>query len=310
MLNVITVTLNPALDETSKVDGFKLNQVNRIKEIRQDPGGHGINVAAYLGGSGLKTGASGFLGQENTMLFRKLFSNLDIQDLFVNVPGATRINLKVIDEENDTTTDISRPGFSVTNGNLWELEDTLFFEKRAEWYVLAGSTPPGIPDDIYAKWVDKAHTFGIRVAILASGKLLVNAVRATPDLIKLNHYELGDVVDKRLHEVGEILEHARKLIKGGINTVAVSMEGRGMVLVRDDGAIHAVPGKVDIVTPVGAGDALMAGLINGSIKGLNLEDTARMGTAYAMSALESVGPYMQGPDKIRQYTDSITTSIL
>jgi len=60
MLDVLTITLNPAIDQTLNIEDFVVNKVNRVNQIQSDPGGKGINVASYLASSDLKVGATGF----------------------------------------------------------------------------------------------------------------------------------------------------------------------------------------------------------------------------------------------------------
>src|SRR6266705_3341955 len=103
-MKIATVTLNPAIDQTVRVDNLRLNSVNRAQEIRVDASGKGVNVAAFLADYGHDTAVTGYLGQANIDIFELFFASKGIDDCFVRIPGSTRINVKVVDEVNQQTT--------------------------------------------------------------------------------------------------------------------------------------------------------------------------------------------------------------
>jgi 1-phosphofructokinase len=305
MLDVLTITLNPAIDQSVRIDDFEIDQVNRISKLQNDPGGKGINVAAYLAASNLKVGASGFLGEDNPSLFKSIFEKLNIKDSFVYISGATRTNVKVIDEKNKTVTDINQAGFTISKDDLEKLENELFSEKKAKWYLFSGSLPKGLGVDIYKRWIEKAHSLGIKVALDASGEALLSALDANPELVKPNQHELSEILNKELNSMDELIFESTNLINKGVKKVCISMGKDGALLLDKENSLHALPGKVNVKTTVGAGDAMISGLIYSDIKNLSLEQSLKISTAYSMSAVETVGPYLPSKDKLQQYQDDI-----
>lgn len=99
MSRVVTVTLNPAIDQTLSVPGFTAGQVNRVAESRSDAGGKGVNVASVLADLGVEVIATGFLGVENQGLFEAFFARKRIDDRFVRIAGSTRVGIKIVDDE-------------------------------------------------------------------------------------------------------------------------------------------------------------------------------------------------------------------
>ena len=111
---VLTVTLNPAVDQTVEVANLVQGDVNRALKMQVDVGGKGINVASCLADFGVSCGVTGLLGSENAALFRTLFERKRIVDHCFYAEGLTRINTKLVDIERGETTDINMPGIHHT----------------------------------------------------------------------------------------------------------------------------------------------------------------------------------------------------
>ena len=151
-MDIITVTLNPAIDQFVTVANFQANKVNRGQSIRLNPGGKGVNVASYLADSGLKVTVTGFLGHNNAEIFEKMFSRKKITDCFIRIPGQTRIGVKIIDPLEQVTTDINLPGLIPKPEELDKLLgmiNHLADQNNNRGFVLSGNLPPGVPTDIY-----------------------------------------------------------------------------------------------------------------------------------------------------------------
>ncbi|MFN7147118.1 MAG: 1-phosphofructokinase family hexose kinase, partial [Myxococcota bacterium] len=150
-MKVVTVTLNPALDLTVRVDGFRAGEVNRGRELRWDAGGKGVNVASFLAEAGVAVTATGLLGDENPGRFEALFRERGIADAFVRVPGETRVGIKLVDEAAQVTTDVNLPGLVPAPAAVAELRARIAaLTADHDVFVLSGSVPPGIAPAIYA----------------------------------------------------------------------------------------------------------------------------------------------------------------
>lgn len=306
MLDVLTITLNPAIDQTVYIDNFEINRVNRVNTIQNDAGGKGINVAAYLASSNLKIGATGFLGATNSQIFEELFKKLNIENKFVYLDGETRTNVKIVDKNNETVTDVNQSGFEPTLDDIKSLEEAIFSKKEANWYVFSGSLPKGLNDDIYKIWIERAHELGIKVALDASGEALIKAVEAKPNLIKPNNFELAQLVDfEGDFKIDDIFKLASKLVDEGIETVCVSMGEDGALIVNEKEAYHATVLQAEVNTTVGAGDALLSGLIFSKINNENLEDSIKIATSYSLSALKTVGPYLSSKKELEKLSNDV-----
>jgi fructose-1-phosphate kinase PfkB-like protein len=111
---VVTVTINPAIDQTITIPNFTAGAVNRVQSSQMDAGGKGINVASFLADFGQPATVTGFLGADNDAIFRRMFERKGINDRCVRIAGQTRIGVKVSDEALHQTTDINFPGETPT----------------------------------------------------------------------------------------------------------------------------------------------------------------------------------------------------
>lgn len=277
---IYTVTLNPALDKTVEVPGMALDTVNRITEMRTDPGGKGINVSKVIAKLGGESCAAGILGGGSGKMLEKLLEGEPFATRFHFVEGQTRTNLKIIDREGHTNTDINEPGLTVTDADLDALLHELLAELRpGDIVILAGSLPKGAPQDTYRTWTAACKKAGARVFLDADGALLAEGLKAAPYLIKPNDDELSRLAGKKLETLEELTAEGRRLLERGIERVVISLGGRGALYLRKGSTIYAEGLRVPVGSTVGAGDSVVAALAYAEAQGLSEEEAVRLSTA-------------------------------
>lgn len=278
---IYTVTLNPALDKTVEIPSLTVDAVNRITSMRTDPGGKGINVSKVIQKLGGASVAAGILGGDTGRAILSALTEMGLTTLFHFVEGETRTNMKIIDPDNHTNTDINEPGVTVSEEILEKLlEELLAKVTKEDIVVISGSMPKGSPKDTYYTWTKAFREKGAKVILDADGDLLKAGLKASPYLIKPNNHELGALTGRALETPEEIAETAAELMKEyGIGKVVVSMGGDGAVYVTKDKTIYAVGLKVPVGSTVGAGDSVVAALAVSEEEGKTLEETVRLSTA-------------------------------
>lgn len=295
MKRVVTLTLNPALDMTVRADGWQPNTVNSGQEMHLNAGGKGVNVASFLADWGVTVTVTGLLGNENAASFETLFRTKHIGDAFIRVPGSTRVGVKIVDHARQETTDINLPGLKATPELLQTLETKLdALSADHDVFVLAGSLPPGIESDYYAKLVGKLRQAGKFVALDTSGAALNAALQADtlPNLVKPNKHELSAALGRELTTEADLLDAARALLKRGMELVAISQGEDGALLVTANETVKARPPRVQVVSTVGAGDAMVAGLIASHLEHLPLQDAARRATSFSVGNITRLGAHL------------------
>ena len=303
---VVTVTINPAIDQTVAIPNFTAGTVNRVQSSQLDAGGKGVNVASFLSDFGQPATVTGFLGADNDDIFRRFFARKGIEDRCVRIAGQTRIGVKVIDEAQRQTTDINFPGQTPSLADIEHLFDILQeLATVTEWFVLSGSIPAGVSTGIYREMV-KTLT-GKKVILDTSGEGFRQAVTAAPSLIKPNVDELREFAGEQLDTPAAILQQARTLIERySIASIVVSMGKEGAIFVEGKEALWAVPPSVQVKSTVGAGDAMVAGIVAGKIRGLSLAECARLATAFSMNALTHVGSGLPSVEAVQSAREQVT----
>jgi 1-phosphofructokinase family hexose kinase len=170
---------------------------------------------------------------------------------------------------------------------LLKIVDELCAECR--WFVIAGSIPIGLPADIYKEIIAFTKQKGGQVALDASGEGFKEALTAVPAMIKPNIDELQEFCGHSLNTQAEVIGAARHLIDQGLQTVVVSMGAKGALFVDKTGVIRAIPPKVQVKSTVGAGDAMLSGMVAGKIENRSLKECARLATAFSIVAVTHIG---------------------
>jgi 1-phosphofructokinase len=305
-MRIATVTLNPAIDQTVGVDGFQMNTVNRGQTMQFDAGGKGVNVASFLADYGHATAVTGFLGQENADIFEQLFARKRIDDQFVRIPGRTRIGVKIVDEANQQTTDINMPGLLPTSEAMNKLLETIEgLAASYDWFALSGNLPPGVPATIYATIITQLKRHGKQVVLDTSGEALREGARAGPTIVKPNVDELQQLTGQSLSDEAAVEQAARQLL-GDIRLVVISMGERGALFVDAATTLIAIPPPVLVKSTVGAGDAMVAGLIAGQVQGLSLPDCARLATAFSLGTITRLGSELPATETLQMYSDQVS----
>ncbi len=278
---IYTVTLNPALDKTVEILSFTVDSVNRITQMRTDPGGKGINVSKVIGKLGSKSIATGILGGATGRAIQSALENMGLESSFHFAEGETRTNLKVADPACHTNTDINEPGLTVSEDLLNNLLNELLAKLGGEdIVVLSGSLPKGAPKNTYYTWVKACRETKAKVILDADGELLKAGLEAGPYLIKPNNHELSGLLGEKLETPKELERAARSLMdQYGIAKIVVSMGGEGALYVTGDATVYAEGLKVPVGSTVGAGDSVVAALAVAEEAGMSLEEAVRLSTA-------------------------------
>ena len=289
---IVTLTPNPSLDRTIAIDDLRRGEVLRATSSRLDPGGKGVNVSRVLAAHGIPTLAVIPAGGSEGAQLADLLAPSGVPVVSVPLSSRTRSNVALV-EPDGTTTKVNEPGPELIGTETAAmLERLVSFARSADWVVLSGSLPRGVPDDFYAQIITRVHDIGHRVAVDTSGAALRAAIAAAPDLIKPNADELAELTGVELRTWADVVEQADKLCTEGVGTVLVSLGAHGALLVDSTGVTRAYSPPVEVRSTVGAGDSTLAGFLAAGADG---PEALRTAVAFGTAAVTLPGSAMPGP---------------
>jgi 1-phosphofructokinase family hexose kinase len=277
---IYTLTLNPAVDRELTVPMMEFDSVLRATGARVDFGGKGFNVSRLLKGLGTTSTAVGFLGGRAGELLQDGLQSLGIGTDFVWVPEETRTNVSIVTEAHDHYIKVNEKGPLVSETKQKELLDKIdSLAKPGDWWVLAGSLPPGLPDDFYAQIVNLLNQHKANAILDTSGESLRLGCAAKPYLLKPNAEEAHAMTGLPMDTPAESAVAATKICELGAQNVVISMGKAGALLqtVEETWLTHSP--KIKEQNPIGAGDSMVGGLVWALTQGIALKEALGWGVA-------------------------------
>jgi 1-phosphofructokinase len=304
--SVITVTLNPALDMTMRFQDPRLGELNRAQSVSLEPSGKGVNVSRALQAQGVIPKTIVPLGGAFGSMIQAALEAAHLPLLIAPIAGKTRCNVKVLDSDSGTSTELNAPGPEITPHELEALKVILRAEVGAnDLVVFAGSLPGGVPVSVYADLISEVHAVGARAILDADRDALRQALPARPYLVKPNRLEAETLLGTTVDTNESALRAARDIQAMGAEHVVLSLGADGAIFLSPTEAYRVVPPHVRARGTVGSGDALLAGAVAALVRGLSWAQTARYATAVATARTASESIEFPDQSQIEPYLERV-----
>ena len=288
-MDVVTITLNPAIDKNYTVDKLTPEHKLRCANPLVDPGGGGINVSKGLKALGSESLAIFFAGGRNGSYLQELLKAEDINIHPINIEGETRESIVIVDKSTSKEFRIVVDGPEISVAALNEVIDQLKTLKPS-YVVASGSIPKGLAEDVFAKLAQAVNEMNSRFVLDTSGKALQCAAKQGVFLLKPNLKELSNLVGVESLELEDVDDAALELIhKDKCQVVVVSLGSSGAMLVTREGHQYIPAPTVERKSTVGAGDSMVAGMVWALLQGKSYLDMARIGVACGTAATMGAG---------------------
>jgi 6-phosphofructokinase 2 len=291
MKSIITFTTNPAIDKSSSIENVVAERKLYCKTPHFEPGGGGINVARAIkklgGESKLVYTAGGYTGER----LNALLQEEGITRQMIPIEGITRESLTILEESTGQQFRFGMPGAEMKK-HEWKqcMYELSAIEPPPDYLVLSGSLAPGLSSDFYAQIAAIVKKKGTKVIVDASGDALKQALQEGVFLIKPNVSEFRELVGLEITGEQQIRAEAEKIIKSGqCQVIVISLGASGAILVSEDFIEHIHPPTVPIVSKVGAGDSMVAGIVLSLAQDKKLYDALLFGIASGTAAVMTPG---------------------
>ena len=277
---IYTLTLNPAIDRELTVEKVEFDAVLSALKAQVDIGGKGFNVSRLLKSMGMPSTALGFIGGRTGERLRHGLEALDIATDFVSISGETRTNISIVTDKHDHYIKVNEKGPMVDEPKQRELLDKVAsLAGPGDWWVLAGSLPPGVPDSFYAEIINALNERKAISILDTTGESLRLGCDAKPYLVKPNAEETFKLTGLPVETTEQIVRAAKALLKMGTQNVVISMGKNGAFLQTTDESWLIHSPKIQEKNPIGAGDSMVGGLVWGLSQGYSLKDALGWGAA-------------------------------
>lgn len=276
---ITTVTLNPMLDKTVRVESLRRGSIHRATAMAMVAGGKGINVSRQLKSLGEEALATGFLGGATGNMVRELMDHEGIRHDFVETGILTREGVTYL-ESGGKATAVFEPSLKPPVESVHELSRKIdAYARESSWIVCSGSSPGGEADDVFYEAILSAHRAGCRSALDSYGVALTLGLKGLPTLVKLNKTEFEQSFWIELKTEADIRREVTKLVSTGVEFCMITDGSRPVYAASKRGEWKVTVPAVLPVNAVGSGDAMMAGILHGFERGWEFERCIKFGAA-------------------------------
>ena len=308
---ILTVTPNPALDYSLRVEAFELGRRARYDEAVIDPSGKGVNVARMVRRLGEPVLALGFAAGLTGELLAEGLDAEGVPHDFVRVGGRTRINVTLRTGADGLATHFHGPGAAVGEADVERLRAKVEERLRgARLLVLSGSLPPGMPPQAAAALLRAARTAGVPAVIDAEGGTLAAALAEAPAVAKPNRAEAARLLGRPLEREEDVVRAAGDLAGRGAGAAVITMGADGAIATKGERVWRVRPPREGVVRAVGAGDSFAAGLAVGLARGAAFEEALRLGAAAGAATARSPGSSLGSAEDVAGLLGSVVVEPL
>ena len=303
---IVTLTINPAVDISTSVKKMVPFTKMRCAQAHRDPGGGGINVARVLGRFGIEATAIYPAGGATGQLLATLVEREGLRSIVIPTSSDTREDITIFDETTREQFRLVFPGAPLSDIEWQEcLRSIAHVTPPPPFVIASGSLPADVPHDFYGRVAraSKAHS---KTIVDTSGPFLKAALEAGVYLIKPNLREFQEMAGITSSDEATLIEAGRRLFdRYRIEVIALSMGPDGAILITRGLALRANGLPIEPVSVSGAGDSFLGAMVWSLVNSNSLELALRYGVAGGSAALLNPGTELCRPEDVRRLASEV-----
>ena len=290
---ILTVTLNAAIDRTVAVPNLRIGHRHRAVEARTVAGGKGVNVARALRLLDRPVIAAGLAGGATGTRILEHLAGESILNAFTRIEGESRTNLAAVDPTSGEQTEINERGPEVSEDEIDRfVEKLLYLAQGATICVLAGSIPPGVAVDVYARLVAELRGMGVLTVLDTDGDPMRAGLRAEPDVVVPNVGEAEEAVGHEFNDEDDLALGLGGLLEMGAGEAMITLADGCVASVREGSARRRYEARIEPLEPVaavGSGDCFLAGYVAARYDGASPRECLAFGVACGAESTQHFG---------------------
>ncbi len=303
---IVTVTANTTLDQTIFIKSFVPNSVIRPHKTVFSMGGKPADASWILAQHGISSRALGIAAGAIGKRVEQMLTERGVEVDFVQANGETRIAIALIAEEDGTETTITPNTLEVEPQHVAQLRDKLEAAlPDASVVVLGGSLPNGMEPSFYTDVIALARQHNVPTVLDAKPENLRAGLQSRPTYIKPNQTELAGLVGREIVTTEDAYRAGREVFDEYGTASVISLGGDGALAVLPDGAYRIPRIEIEVVSAVGAGDAVLAGIAYAIHRGEPIEAGLRFGIATATAVCLHPGTAMFHMEDAQRFMEQV-----
>jgi 6-phosphofructokinase 2 len=307
---IYTITLNPALDRSVMVEDLKDDDTNRIIEEIHYAAGKGIDVSRVIKELGGQSVALGLVGGYDGLQLEGLLINAGVMTDFTRISQETRTNIILKERISGRQFVISASGPDINATEIGQFYQQVLRIKDMEYLVMSGSLPRGVSPNLYGQLILAGKNKGALIFLDADGDALKESIAFQPTIIKPNIHELSRLIGKEIVKERDIISACEGLHEVGLKYILVSRGKEGLIFSSKEDKIKAVAPPVEVESPVGAGDSVVAGFILAHSMCKELVECVRLACAAGTAAVRTPGTELCRRSDVESLISAVDISFL
>ena len=299
-MNIVTLTINPALDKSAKIDQLLPEQKLKCKAIEFQAGGGGVNISRVLHTLGVKNNCMFTCGGDTGKTLKGLLEDEKLELTPIAVEAWTRENLAVVDAKTDLQYRFGMPGQGLSAAEIKIVKSAINkIVTDNSLFIISGSIPDAMSSDFYIELIDSLSAKNVKIIVDTSGEALKASLKKPVFLMKPNQGELAQLAGKDFLTKTEQENFAMELINNKhAEYVVVSLGARGAFLASESGIFYQNTPSVKVKSTIGAGDSMVAGLVYAIEQGMSSPDILKWGVVCGVATTMTGGTNLATKENI------------